>query len=154
MSIAIYSRITGTGSYIPTIRVLNEDFLSHEFYDTEGVRLKSSNQEIIDKFLEITTISERRYVTDDITTSDIAYFAGIDAIQSASIDKEHLDYIIVAHNFGDVRNNVKMLDIVPSIAARVKNKLDNHKIINGDTIVFASVGAGMNINALIYKMKK
>lgn len=34
----------------------------------------------------------------------------------------------------------------------LKNKLKPHKINIGDTLVFASVGAGMNINALIYKM--
>jgi 3-oxoacyl-[acyl-carrier-protein] synthase-3 len=34
----------------------------------------------------------------------------------------------------------------------LKGKLNPHKISEGDTFVFASVGAGMNINALIYKM--
>ena len=34
----------------------------------------------------------------------------------------------------------------------LKGKLENHKIETGDTILFASVGAGMNINALIYKV--
>jgi len=34
----------------------------------------------------------------------------------------------------------------------LKNKLNPHKIKKGDTIVLASVGAGMNINALVYKM--
>ncbi len=32
----IYSVITGTGSYIPSKRIRNEDFLSNEFYDLEG----------------------------------------------------------------------------------------------------------------------
>ena len=34
----------------------------------------------------------------------------------------------------------------------LKDKLNTHKINVGDTIILASVGAGMNINALIYKM--
>ena len=34
----------------------------------------------------------------------------------------------------------------------LKDKLKPHKINKGDTLVFASVGAGMNINALVYKM--
>ncbi|HNW88396.1 MAG TPA: 3-oxoacyl-[acyl-carrier-protein] synthase III C-terminal domain-containing protein [Bacteroidales bacterium] len=34
----------------------------------------------------------------------------------------------------------------------LKGKLEPHKINQGDTIVFASVGAGMNINAMVYKM--
>jgi len=33
-----------------------------------------------------------------------------------------------------------------------KGKLEDHKMDEGDTIVFASVGAGMNINALVYKI--
>jgi len=124
MKNTIYSVITGTGSYIPSRRIRNEDFLTNEFFETNGQKIDKTNQEIIDKFLEITTIAERRYVTDDITTSDISYFAALEAIESANIDKEELDYIIVAHNFGDVRNDNKQLDIVPSIAARVKHKLE------------------------------
>ena len=119
----IYSVITGTGSYIPTRRIKNEDFLNNEFYDASGNKLDKNNQEIIDKFLEITAIKERRYVTDDLVNSDMAYFAAVEAIKSANIDKEDLDYIIVAHNFGDVKPNDKGIDIVPSLAARVKQKL-------------------------------
>lgn len=124
MSGTIYSVITGTGSYIPSKRIKNEDFLTNEFYDINGKKFEKTNQEIIDKFQEITTIKERRYVTDDLVTSDIAYYAAMDAIKSANIDKEELDYIIVAHNFGDVSNDNKRLDIVPSIAARVKHNLE------------------------------
>jgi len=129
----IYSKITGTGSYIPTKRIRNEDFLGNEFYDINGEKLKKTNQEIIDKFLEITTIKERRYVEDDLATSDIAYFAAVEAIKSANVDKEELDYIIVAHNFGDVKNDNKGVDIVPSLAARVKYKLE---INNPNTVAY------------------
>ena len=57
-------------------------------------------------------------------TSDIAYYAAVEAIRSANIDREELDYVIVAHNFGDVTHDTKKSDIVPSIAARVKYKLE------------------------------
>ena len=129
----IYSIITGTGKYIPSVRIKNEDFLSNEFYDSSGKKLGKTNQDIIDKFLEITTIAERRYVTDDLVTSDIAFFAAKDAITSAKIDSEDLDYIIVAHNFGDVSSENRRLDTVPSLAARVKYKLE---IENPDTIAY------------------
>ena len=33
-----------------------------------------------------------------------------------------------------------------------KGKLDNHKLHSGDIVVFASVGAGMNINSMVYRM--
>jgi len=133
MNSSIYSVITGTGSYIPTVHFRNEDFLINEFYDSDGKKLEKKNQEIIDKFLEITTIAERRYVTDNLVTSDIAYFAAINAIESANIDKEKLDYIIVAHNFGDVKSNNRRSDLVPCLAARVKHKLE---IKNPNTVAY------------------
>ncbi|MBK8699631.1 MAG: ketoacyl-ACP synthase III [Saprospiraceae bacterium] len=118
-----YSTIIGTGSYIPTRVVSNEDFASHTFYEANGTRINKSGKEIVDKFLEITTIAERRYVTDDLLTSDIAAMAGEAALENAGIDRELLDYIIVAHNFGDVAANNKRTDLVPCLAARVKQIL-------------------------------
>ncbi|MFC2101080.1 3-oxoacyl-ACP synthase III family protein, partial [Bacteroidota bacterium] len=97
--------------------------LSNEFYNDLGEKFEDSNDKIIQKFEKITGIKERRYVTDEYVTSDIAYFAAKDALESAKIDKESLDYIIVAHNFGDVRADNKRSDFVPSLSARVKNKL-------------------------------
>ena len=32
-----------------------------------------------------------------------------------------------------------------------KGKLENHAVKKGDVVIFASVGAGMNINAIVYK---
>lgn len=124
MGEVIYSIITGTGVYIPTRCVRNEDFLQQDFYETSERKLLKPNREVIDKFREITTIFERRYVTDDLVTSDIATFAALDAIESSGTDKETFDYLIVAHNFGDIKSNSNRTDIVPSIAARVKHKLE------------------------------
>ncbi|RUA28079.1 MAG: ketoacyl-ACP synthase III [Bacteroidetes bacterium] len=123
MSSSIYSIITGTGSYIPTKVVKNEDFWNSEFYDSKGNKMEKDPKEITAKFEEITTIAERRYVTDDLVTSDIAFFAAQKAIESAGIDPEELDHIIVAHNFGDVAADNMRSDMVPSIASRVKHKL-------------------------------
>jgi 3-oxoacyl-[acyl-carrier-protein] synthase-3 len=133
MSGNIYSVITGTGSYIPSKLVKNESFLDNEFYESDGRKIEKSSQEIIDKFLEITTIAERHYISDHKVTSDIAYLAAVEAIKSAGIDKEELDYIIVAHNFGDVKKDNKRSDFVPSLAARVKHKLE---IQNPGTVAY------------------
>jgi len=133
MSENIWSVITATGSYIPTRIVKNEDFLNHTFYDPNGNLYDKPNSYIIEKFEEITGIKERRYVTDDLVTSDIAFFAAQNALESSGIDKESLDYIIVAHNFGDVRHDRRQSDFVPSIAARVKSKLE---ISNPYTIAY------------------
>jgi 3-oxoacyl-[acyl-carrier-protein] synthase-3 len=123
MNRPVYSVITGTGSYIPSKCVSNEDFLSNDFYDVDGRKLPKDNHEIIEKFFQITTITERRYVTDELVTSDMATYAAIEAIRSAGIDKEELDYIIVAHNFGDVKKAIRRMDAVPCLASRVKHKL-------------------------------
>lgn len=125
------SIITGTGSYIPTLKIPNKHFLAHDFYGADGIKLERSNDDIINKFREITRIDERRYVPDELNTSDIAFQAAKKALDST--DKENLDYIIVAQNFGDVRaDNIKS-DMVPSIAARVKHKL---KIKNPYTVAY------------------
>ena len=127
------SVITGTGSYIPDNKVTNEYFLDHQFYESTGKKLDKSNPYIINKFFEITTIQERRYVTEDQVTSDIAYLASKKAIKNAGIDPETLDYIIVAHNFGDVIHNSNRTDMVPTLASRVKFKL---KIKNPDCVAY------------------
>jgi 3-oxoacyl-[acyl-carrier-protein] synthase-3 len=114
--------ITGTGSYIPTRKVDNSYFLKNEFYSGEGKRIPRSNEEIIRKFQEITCIKERRYATDDLTTSDIAFMAAEEALEGA--DKEDLDYIIVAHNYGDIRAGGVRVDMCPSLASRVKFRLN------------------------------
>jgi 3-oxoacyl-[acyl-carrier-protein] synthase III len=128
-----YSVITGTGSYVPVKRVSNDDFLSKTFFDASGEKLKKSNQETIDKLSEITGIRERRHAADDQVASDIAYLAADEALKSSGIDKETLDYIIVAHNFGDVRPGNVRSDFVPSLAARVKHKLG---IVNPQTVAY------------------
>jgi 3-oxoacyl-[acyl-carrier-protein] synthase-3 len=56
-------------------------------------------------------------------TSDIAFEAANAALESSGIDRESLDLIIVAHNFGDVRAKSRRSDLVPALAARVKAKL-------------------------------
>lgn len=119
----IYSVFTGTGSYVPTKQIKNDFFHSNEFYDSTGKKLDTPNEEITRKFEEITTIAERRYAEDDQVTSDLALIASNKAIESAGIDKEELDYIIFAHNFGETRVDDIQIDVLPTMAARLKQKL-------------------------------
>lgn len=118
----IRSVIAGTGSFIPPVRVTNESLLDRDFRDRNGHKLGKSNAEVLRQFEAITGIRERRYVPDDMMTSDIAFEAARDAVTSSSVDPETLDAIIVGHNFGDVRPGGRS-DLVPSIAARVKARL-------------------------------
>lgn len=119
----ISSVITGTGSYIPTVKKENEKFLKHRFLNADGSEIPSDNETIIDKFKAITGIEERRYADLQYNTSDLGYFAALKAIEDAGIDPEELDYIILAHNFGDVKSAAIQSDILPSLATRVKYRL-------------------------------
>ncbi|MCL6272405.1 ketoacyl-ACP synthase III [Muricauda sp. 2012CJ35-5] len=115
--------ITGTGSYIPPVITKNEDFLQHHFLDTNGSHFEHENQVIIEKFQAITGISERRYAPPELKTSDLGYLAAEKAIADAGINKEELDYIIFAHNFGDMTPGKIQGDTLPSLATRVKHLL-------------------------------
>lgn len=116
-------KITGSGSYIPTEIVTNTDFAKHVFLNDDGTPFPQPNSIIAEKFKDITGIEERRYVTDDLTTSEIATIAAKKAIENAKIDPETLDYIIFAHNFGDVKKGAIQTDLLPSLATRVKYNL-------------------------------
>lgn len=115
--------ITGSGSYLPAQAVANDDFLNHTFFQANGEKITKDNLEIVNKLNEITGISERRYAKSEHTASDLAFFAAEKAIADAQLDPETLDYIIVAHNFGDVKTGTNRVDIMPSLASRVKHKL-------------------------------
>jgi len=115
--------ITGTGSYIPPLVIANQNFETSEFLNSDGSPFKQDNSRIIEKFRAITGIDERRYVDNALNASDIAYLAAEKAIADAGIDKEQLDYIIFAHNFGDVGHGQSQSDTVPSLATRVKHQL-------------------------------
>jgi|SRR5690554_21606 len=117
------TRITGSGSYIPTERVTNLDFAKHKFLNVDGTPFRDSNEDITRKFLSITGIQERRYVAENLNTSDIATLAAQKAIENSGIDPETLDYIIFAHNFGNVKHGAIQGDTVPSLATRVKYNL-------------------------------
>ncbi|MBF6609351.1 MAG: ketoacyl-ACP synthase III [Flavobacterium sp.] len=134
-------KIIGSGCYIPEVKVLNADFAEHVFLNDDGTPVHHANDLVISKFKDITGIVERRYAEDHLVTSDIAFFAAQKAIEDSGIDPETLDYIILAHNFGDVKPKGVQSDIMPSLATRVKNKLNikNPKCVAFD-ILFGCPG--------------
>ncbi|MGY6558204.1 MAG: 3-oxoacyl-ACP synthase III family protein [Nitritalea sp.] len=115
--------ISGSGHYLPENIIKNEDFFQHAFMDESGKKLEKPAQEVAAKLEEITGIRERRYLSPGLNTSDMGYFAAARALQDAQLDPEKLDYIIFAHNFGDVSARYLQSDMVPALAARVKHKL-------------------------------
>lgn len=134
-------KITGTGSYIPSSIEKNENFHQHQFLNSDGSTLNHANDVIIEKFKAITGIGERRYAYNHLNTSDLGFFAAEKAIADAKIDPETLDYIIVAHNFGDVKHNTIQSDILPCLASRIKHSLriKNSKCVAYD-ILFGCPG--------------
>ena len=134
-------KITGSGSYIPSNSVTNLDFSQHEFLNEDGSKFNYTNDVIASKFKDITGIEARRYANDNQTASDLAFEASKLAIENAKIDPETLDYIIFAHNFGDVKKGTIQSDAVPSLATRVKYslKIKNPKCVAYD-ILFGCPG--------------
>lgn len=133
MQTPIRSVIIGTGSYIPPIQVPNEAFASQSFFNKEGSLIRQDKATLVERFREITGIEERRYALPDQSASDLGYLAARNALNSAGIDGETLDYIIVAHNFGDVAYGSNRTDMVPSLASRIKCRL---QIDNPDCVAY------------------
>jgi len=125
MTKKIYTKIIGTGSYIPSRVIRNDYFKDYRFYDPSTKKVfEKPNEEIIAKFEEITNISERRWVEEDKVTSDMAADAVRAAVESAGIDIETLDFIIVGNNFGDIPAGNAKCDFLPAVASKLKAKLN------------------------------
>ena len=78
----IYTKITGTGSYVPSKVMTNDDLKA--FVETSDEWIQSR-----------TGIKERHIVTDEDTT-DLGYEASLKAIEDAGIDKSEIDLLVVA----------------------------------------------------------
>src|SRR5450830_71950 len=98
----IYSRIAGTGSYLPKKILTNAELESMVDTTDEWIFTR-------------TGIRERHIVADDEFTSDLALHAARNAIESAGIKAEDIDLIIVATTTPD--------KIFPSTACILQQKL-------------------------------
>lgn len=127
--------IIGSGSYIPENIIEGSYFEDSVFYDDNNQLIEKPTAEIIEKFVDITEIKRRRYLNSNEFNSDLGLRASLDAIADAGIDKESIDYIIYATNFGEVHENGSV-NFTPSLSAILKNKLEikNRKCINYDMI--------------------
>ncbi len=99
----IYSRIVGTGSYLPEKALSNHDLES---------MVETSDQWITER----TGIKKRHILADDETTTDLAFYAAKKAIEAAGIDNDDIDLIIVA--------TTTPTRVFPSTASLVQNKLN------------------------------
>lgn len=115
--------ITGTGICIPPFIRKNEDFINSTFYNEDGAAINKPAAQIIEDFRKITGIEERRYADPSLNASSMAAIAAEEAIRASGIDRETIDQIIVAHNYGDLVPGSFQPDTVPSLASRVKFRL-------------------------------
>ena len=115
--------ITGTGAAIPGMVVPNKHFVNQLFYEKDGTPVPGSGEVIIRKFEQITGIRERKYAMPNEVCSNLGTRAAQEALERSGVDPETLDYIIVAHNFGDIQPGSTRVDVLPGIAPRIKNAL-------------------------------
>ena len=120
---SINAVISGTGSYLPEKKIPNEAFLSNTFYNSRGERITKPTQEIVKKLGDISGIYERRYISDRHDSADMGAIAGLRAVESAGVDGETIDSIIVAHNFGNMEPGKRTSHLIPNLAALIKHKM-------------------------------
>ncbi|MEM5419525.1 MULTISPECIES: beta-ketoacyl-ACP synthase III [Paraburkholderia] len=103
----LYSRVIGTGSYLPPDRVTNQELAE---------RLAAKGVETSDEWIVARTgIHARHFAAPDVTTSDLALAASQRAIAAADVDPQSIDLIIVATSTPDF--------VFPSTACLLQNKL-------------------------------
>ena len=102
-----YSRITGTGSYLPPRRLTNADLAAE--LAAKGV--ETSDEWIVER----TGIRARHFAAPDVTTSDLGAQAARQALEAASIPASDIDLLIVAASTPDM--------VFPSAACILQNKL-------------------------------
>ncbi|MGE0330171.1 MAG: beta-ketoacyl-ACP synthase III [Ramlibacter sp.] len=102
-----YSRITGTGSYLPPRRLTNADLAAE--LAAKGV--ETSDQWIVER----TGIRARHFATADMSSSDLGLEAARNALQAAGLQSADIDLIIVATSTPDM--------VFPSTATILQHKL-------------------------------
>jgi 3-oxoacyl-[acyl-carrier-protein] synthase-3 len=109
---SIYSRVAGTGSYLPELRLTNQDLVE---------RLAKNGLETSDEWITTRSgISARHFAAENELTSDLALKAAKAALSSAGLTSEDLDLIILATSTPD------HLGGFPSTACVLQDKLGAH----------------------------
>ena len=103
----LYSRITGTGSYLPPRRLSNADLVAQ--LAAQGV--ESSDDWIVER----TGIRARHFADDGVFSSDLALQACRHALEAAGVAASEIDLIIVATSTPDM--------VFPSTACILQHKL-------------------------------
>lgn len=110
-----YSRITGTGGYLPEQRLTNDDMTA--------LLAKRGIETSHDWIVERTGIHARHYAASHQSSSDLALQASLQALQSASRQASDIDLIIVATSTPDM--------VFPSTATILQHKLTEQALAQG-----------------------
>ena len=102
-----YSRIAGTGSYLPPRRVTNDDLVAQ----LAGQGIETSDEWIVER----TGIHARHFAERNVSSSDLALQASLRALEAAGRQAQDIDLIIVATSTPDM--------VFPSAACILQNKL-------------------------------
>ena len=102
-----YSRITGTGSYLPPHRLTNAELVA----ELAAKGLETSDEWIVER----TGIKARHFAAPDVTSSDLGLEAAKRAIEAAGLQAADIDLIIVATSTPDM--------VFPSAACILQHKL-------------------------------
>jgi 3-oxoacyl-[acyl-carrier-protein] synthase III len=105
-----YSRITGTGSYLPPHRLSNADLVAQ--LAAQGV--ETSDEWIVER----TGIRARHFAAPEVCSSDLALEASRTALEAAGLKAQDIDLIIVATSTPDM--------VFPSTACILQDKLGSH----------------------------
>jgi 3-oxoacyl-[acyl-carrier-protein] synthase III len=106
----MYSRITGTGSYLPANKLSNADLAAKLAQDG----IETSDEWIVER----TGIRNRHFAAADQSASDLALPACVSALQAAGKSASDVDLIICATSTPDM--------IFPSTAAILQHKLGQY----------------------------
>lgn len=127
------SYIKSLGVYYPKTKKNNELYKNNTFLKKGNIPYEKTSSQVVERFEQITEIKERRIALPHVFPSDMGFLAAKDAINKGKIDKESIDCIIVAHNWGDTSCEHNYSDLLPNLAARIKNKLG---ILNSDCVAY------------------
>ena len=103
----VFSRVSGTGSYLPPRRLSNADLVA----ELAAKGIESSDEWIVER----TGIRARHFAAPEQSASDLATEAGKKALKAAGLTPKDIDLIVVATSTPDM--------VFPSTACIVQNKL-------------------------------
>ena len=125
-----YSRITGTGSYLPPRQLTNADLV--------GLLAERGIETSDDWIVERTGIRARHYADDGVNASDLGLQACLRALEAAGRRVADIDLIIVATSTPDM--------VFPSTASILQRKLSEAAVAQGD--FGAAGGAAFDVQAV------